>query len=72
MAAVGTGAFQSVEEVCSAWLKVTKTVEPDPHNAAVYDEYFANYRMLYQDLQSAFARQAGLVKRHMLSYWEKS
>ena len=41
------GAFQSVEEAQRALCPKFRTVEPDPREAAVYDDLFAIYRRLY-------------------------
>lgn len=63
LAAVGAGHFATVEEGCDAWLKVTRTIEPDMHNAAIYDECYARYKALYPALKESFRLQAELVNR---------
>ena len=63
LAAVGAGHFAAVEEGCDAWLKVTRTIEPDMHNAAIYDECYARYKALYPALRESFRLQAELVDR---------
>ena len=63
LAAVGAGHFASVEEGCDAWLKITRTIEPDMRTAAIYDECYASYKALYPALKENFKLQSELVNR---------
>lgn len=65
LAAVGAKYFNSVEEGCNAWLKVTKSVEPNPAAVRIYDEYYAGYRQLYPALRECFAQQAARISRQI-------
>jgi xylulokinase len=54
LAGVGTGAFTSVEEACSASIKQTKKINPSKKQAATYERHYAVYRKLYGDLKQRF------------------
>lgn len=47
LAAVGCGAFASVEEAAAKFVKVVDTVEPDPAIVAKYEEKYQIYKKLY-------------------------
>lgn len=61
LAAVGTGCFSNVTEVCKEWLKTADTKEPIQKNASIYNEYYQNYRALYPALKDIYQNQAKLV-----------
>jgi xylulokinase len=65
MAAVGSGHFSSVEEACTALLKVTGVTEPIPANVAIYEEYYATYRALYPALRELYGKQAAIVDKYL-------
>lgn len=54
LAAVGDGAYKSVEDACAALIQVTETFEPNPEAVALYDERYKVYVKLYQDLKDTF------------------
>ena len=54
LAAVGAGAFASVEEACDALVHVTQVVVPDAAEAARYRDIHAMYRALYGELRERF------------------
>jgi xylulokinase len=54
LAAVGTGAFSSVEEACDAVIRVTSTSVTNPETAGLYEKYYPIYGALYQHLKSDF------------------
>jgi xylulokinase len=54
LAAVGAGAFPSVEEACSRLIRVTGATEPG-EDTAVYERLYPLYRQLYPALQPTFA-----------------
>ncbi len=58
LAAVGSGAFVSVEEACRAWLRPLDRIEPDPRSVDAYREAYENYRRLYPRLKREFAERA--------------
>jgi xylulokinase len=56
LAAVGVGAFGSLEEGVAAMTSVARRIEPDPAARARYDEGYAVYRALYPALRPLFHR----------------
>ncbi len=58
LAAMGSGAFASVQETRRAWIRPLDRIEPDPETAAAYDEAYERYRRLYPRLKRHFAEQA--------------
>ncbi len=64
LAAVGTGAYASVEEACEATMCVVSEVEPDRANSAIYNDYYPIYRRLYLDLKERFKQTAELVDKY--------
>jgi len=56
LAAVGAGAFGSIEEVAKAWLHSERTVEPDPTRARTYDDLYGAFKELYPALKASFTR----------------
>ena len=56
LAAVGVGAFASLEEGVAAMTSVVRRLEPDPAAHARYDEAFEVYRALYPALRPLFHR----------------
>ena len=59
LAAVGAGAFDSVESACEQVIQVLDSTKPG-ENTAVYDKYYAVYRSLYPDLKERFAELSKL------------
>jgi xylulokinase len=53
LAAVGSGAFSSVEDACDRWIRQTEVVEPSGENSS-YDKFYSIYRSLYPKLQETF------------------
>ena len=58
LAAVGSGEFASVSEVCRAWLRPLDRIEPSPVAMSAYGEAYERYRRLYPRLKRHFAEQA--------------
>ena len=56
LAAVGIGEYNSVEQACSAAIRVTEKLKPVPRVARVYDKLYPSYRHLYQSLRQDFAQ----------------
>ena len=54
LAAVGCGAFSSVEEVAGRLVKITDTEESDPQLAEKYEEKYQKYRKLYPALKEFY------------------
>ena len=52
LAAVGCGAYRSVEEVADAVVRVTDTIEPDEHTQILYDEKYAKFKRIYPALKT--------------------
>ncbi|MFP4541654.1 MAG: xylulokinase [Opitutales bacterium] len=63
LAAVGTGAFDSVETACEAWVKEVDRVEVG-NDTAAYDAYYGEFAQLYPALQTRFASLARTVEAH--------
>ncbi len=57
LAAVGCGAYPSVEEACKNLVKVVDTVKPDPELTAKYEERYQEFRKLYPLLKGWFKEQ---------------
>ena len=58
LAAVGSGEFATVEEVCRAWLRPLDWIEPNPGDISTYEGAYERYRRLYLRLKGHFAEQA--------------
>ena len=58
LAAVGTGAFKSVEEACEATVKTCDSIAPTAANTAVYNKYYPIWKDLYVSLKGSFKRLA--------------
>ena len=54
LAAVGCGAFASVEEAAKAIVKITGTVEPEPELVAKYQERYEVFKKLYPTLKPVY------------------
>ena len=54
LAAVGCGAFASVEDAAKAIVKVTGTVEPEPELVAKYQERYEVFKKLYPTLKPVY------------------
>ena len=54
LAAVGCGAFSSVEEAAGRLVKITDTEESDPQLAEKYEEKYQKYRKLYPALKEFY------------------
>ena len=61
LAGVGAGVYGSVEEACSAVVKVTRGANVIEENARVYDEYYRVYGELYPALKATFGQLGALV-----------
>jgi xylulokinase len=62
LAAVGTGAFSSVDEAVAASVSIVRTVNPHA-DTTVYDETYAVYRDLYPSLRPQFHRLGAIGQR---------
>ncbi|MBI3831615.1 MAG: xylulokinase [Planctomycetes bacterium] len=56
LAAVGTGAFSSVEEACAATVQTCDPCTPNKKNQKIYDTYYPLWQGLYRSLQGDFER----------------
>lgn len=65
LAAVGAGAYSSVEEACSELLSIVSVTEPVAENVNIYDDYYHTYRELYLANSELFAKQAQIVKKYL-------
>lgn len=55
LAAVGAGAWPSVDDACSEAIKVAKTIEPDSRSAEALDRNYEVYGRLYPALKAAMS-----------------
>jgi xylulokinase len=60
LAAVGAGAYKSVEEACAATIKVVSETKESKAAKKTYDAGFAVYQDLYQSLKEDFQKIAKL------------
>jgi xylulokinase len=61
VAAVGTGAFPSVEKACQQAISLTNFTKPIAENRRRYQEYYQVYRALYGALKSHFDKVTKIV-----------
>ena len=59
LAMVACGAYPSVQAVCSRFVKVSSTVEPEPWLVAKYENRYQQFRKLYPACRELFAELAG-------------
>jgi xylulokinase len=62
LAAVGSGAFASVEEACRATIKVVSEMEYDRAAKTYYDQAFPLFKKLYKSLEADFKAITDLEK----------
>jgi len=60
LAGYAAGIFTDSKPLKQQWVKITRTVEPNPDNAALYDELYAIYRHLYASTRDDMHRLARL------------
>ncbi|TWU03547.1 xylulokinase [Neorhodopirellula pilleata] len=60
LAAVGDGAYKSIEQACKATIEVAEETKPDAKAKATYNELFPIYRDLYGNLKDSMHRLAEL------------
>jgi xylulokinase len=58
LAAVGTGAFNSVQEACGALVRTCDPVQPGKENQKVYERYYPLWQGLYRSLKKDFEKLA--------------
>jgi xylulokinase len=63
LAAVGVGAFGSVEQACTSLIRVSESVEADDDQVRAYDAIYSLYRPLYGALKPFFERSACVFGR---------
>ena len=61
LAAVGTGAYKSVEDACGKTISVVDQTSPDPSLAETYNKYYRVFADLYLSLRENFKRLAELT-----------
>ena len=54
LAGVGVGVWSEVATACSATVRLTGTVAPDPDRSSRYESLYAHYRALYPALKPSF------------------
>jgi xylulokinase len=63
LAAVGAGAFSSVEQACNASISLTNSTQPISAHRNLYREYYGIYRSLYPALKPSFDRVTSFVAK---------
>ena len=58
LAAVGTGAFKTVEEACAATVRTCAALAPDAQRQSVYARYYPLWKGLYWSLKGDFEKLA--------------
>ncbi len=58
LAAVGDGAYKSIESACSATIKIAEETKPDRKAVASYNKLFPIYRDLYDQLKGSMSALA--------------
>ncbi len=58
LAMVACGVYPSVQDACDALVTVTERVEPEPALAALYDERYRKFKLIYPACKALFARLA--------------
>jgi xylulokinase len=61
LAAVGTGAYSSVEEACRSTIKVTSSTTPHEERHADYERYYAVYRALYPAVKAQYKQVSDIL-----------
>lgn len=54
LAAVGAGAYESVNEACRKMIKITESIEPNLSNKEQYKKMYKVYHSLYNNLKDTF------------------
>jgi xylulokinase len=62
LAAVGCGAFKTIQEACRATIEVAKETAPQKAAVKAYDRGFPVYQQLYKSLRKDFKAIAALGK----------
>jgi xylulokinase len=65
LAAVGTGEYASVPEICRAVIQERESLSPRPRESALYAEAHQTYRALYPALRNIYERMA-LAERNAI------
>jgi xylulokinase len=60
LAAVGAGAYSTIEEACEATIHVVGTTPKNKESAKIYSRGFPLYQRLYKRLRKEFAAMAEL------------
>jgi xylulokinase len=56
LAAVGFGLFDTVEEACASFIKVTETIQPNGENVEIYNKKYGKYREIYPATKELFRK----------------
>ena len=54
LAMVASGAYKSIAECAERFLKIKKTVSPDPALAARYEEKYQKFKAIYPAMKDLF------------------
>ena len=60
LAGKAAGQFSNIEDACGKMVRIRERFTPNAGNFNVYDELYAKYVQLYNDLRNLFERETGL------------
>ena len=60
LAGKAAGLFSNIEDACGKMVRIRERFTPNAGNFKVYDELYAKYVQLYNDLRNLFERETGL------------
>jgi xylulokinase len=64
LAAVGDGAYKSIEAACKATIEIAEETKPDRHAVKNYDQLFPIYQGLYGQLKGSMSALADYQATH--------
>ena len=56
LAMVGAGVYPDVKTACEDLIRVSETVEPDPEQAALYQERYEKFSQIYPACKALFKK----------------
>jgi xylulokinase len=64
LAAKGVGLIDSLDEMTGYTTQHCEIIHPDKQTSAIYDDYFALYEKLYEDLKDNFITAQSIKEKH--------
>lgn len=56
LAAVGYGAYETVEDACKSFIKVTESIEPDAEHVSLYNKKYEKFKAIYPSVKELFLK----------------